>query len=97
MKFQSRARPSTSYAVSAERPCDWRVFAGYCGYRARCSGPGPKRTSTDRSARRGRAGRAMSRVYLDASAIIYFIADVFLTGDDDLKRCTEVKVEILRA
>ena len=63
----------------------------------------------------------MSRVYLDASAIIYFVeaervwhrfrtpdaihlataieehADVFLTGDDDLKRCTEVKVETLQA
>ncbi|MFQ5668220.1 MAG: hypothetical protein ACE5I7_17555 [Candidatus Binatia bacterium] len=24
-------------------------------------------------------------------------ADLFLTGDDDLKRCTDVKVEILRA
>jgi len=23
-------------------------------------------------------------------------ADVFLTGDDDLKRCTDVKIEVLR-
>jgi hypothetical protein len=24
-------------------------------------------------------------------------ADLFLTGDDDLKRCTDVQVEVLRA